>query len=117
MILTRSMTQEFFYEVQKRYPNTEFGIVQCPAKSGYDILLGFRVGAKLWRISHEINRLDISNATIIEHKRNIALFWRRRDISLPVLKYDKGDLEILTEFFPKPVYQSCSANLGDNLEI
>jgi 2-polyprenyl-3-methyl-5-hydroxy-6-metoxy-1,4-benzoquinol methylase len=52
---------------------------------------------------------DLSQATVIQYKNNICVFWKRRDIYLPTLKYDKGDLEILSSLFPLPVCQDIQA--------
>jgi len=48
---------------------------------------------------------NLSKATIIKHKNNISIFWKRTDLVLPCIKYDRGDLELLSKFFPIPVGQ------------
>lgn len=52
---------------------------------------------------------NLNTATVIVQENNIALLWKRDDFELPTLKYDKGDIEILQDRFPRPVSQGVDA--------
>lgn len=55
---------------------------------------------------------DLSRATVIIHEYNIALYWRRSDVTLPTLACDNGDIERLAHLFPKPVHQDIDGFAG-----
>ncbi len=61
---------------------------------------------------------NLQNAIIIIDEQSTALLWRRNDLELPALNYDKGDIEILQDYFPVPVHQGIDGFAGwekDNL--
>lgn len=55
---------------------------------------------------------SLLKAEVIVYKYNIAILWKRNNITLPLLQYDRGDIETLSQFFPIPVSQN---NQGTNI--
>ena len=88
--------------------NHPIGLVVPPRK---DALVGghlnlFTPGSLCYNVI--MAEQDLSKADIIIHGYNIGLFWYKKNITLPHLNYDKGDIEMLAQFFPIKVYQGIN---------
>ena len=89
-----------------------FGVVVPPAK---DELVGghinlFTPATLCYNII--LAGQNLSEATVISHGYNIAIFWQRWDWPVPSIVADKGDIEVLAPLFPLSVHQGINGKLG-----
>lgn len=61
--------------------------------------------------------LDCRNASVLQYGYNISVIVRKKEIELPDLNYDYGDLTRLKEFFPSDLQWADDSFNGDVSEI
>ena len=71
----------------------------------------FNAGIVMYRMV--LAGLDMSECSIKSYGYNISVVVRKRSITIPTLKYDKGDIETLAPFFPPGMQKQ---NFGGNIQ-
>ncbi len=66
---------------------------------GGHINIGWNIGTLMYNLI--LAGFDVRNGSFIKHKKNVVAFVQKTKISLPPLRYDKGDVEALVDFFPE----------------
>lgn len=56
---------------------------------------------------------DCARARVGVYGYNISVLVRKRAFDCPALCFDQGDIEVLNDYFPWPVYQGVCGRLGD----
>jgi len=66
---------------------------------GGHINIGWNIGTLMYNLI--LAGFDVRNGSFIKHKKNIVGFVQKQQPTLPRLRYDKGDVETLSGFFPE----------------
>ena len=66
---------------------------------GGHINIGWNVGTLMYNLI--LAGFDVRNGSFIKHKKNVVAFVQKSAVALPELRYDKGDVETLSDFFPQ----------------
>lgn len=65
---------------------------------GGHINIGWNIGTLMYNLI--LAGFDVRHGSFIKHKKNIVAYVQKQEKSLPALRYDKGDVEILAGHFP-----------------
>jgi SAM-dependent methyltransferase len=60
-----------------------------------------------------IAKFDIKNSSFIKHGSNVTGFVRKKEICLPPLRRDNGDINTLKSYFPMKVQENFNGNLKE----
>ncbi len=69
--------------------------------SGGHLITGWSIGQLMYLLI--LYGFDVKNGHFIEHGYNICGFVQKKTRVLPELNFDRGDIELLAEFWPKEI--------------
>lgn len=93
-------------------PNGWFFIIVPPYKTkvvGGHVMTGWNMGQLIYVLL--INNFNVREGHFVKLKNNICAFVRKANFNLPVLHYDVGDIEALSNYWPIPAFQGFEGDI------
>ena len=77
---------------------------------GGHIHTGWNIGQLMYVLL--LNGFDVKNGHFVKHGYNIVAFVRKSARALPILKFDRNDIDRLKDYWPQPLKQGFEGGLS-----